>query len=269
MAAWVLVPCLVRLRSELNAIAPGRDKSSDGSVGDAAHQGSQSDHNPDETGNVPIRDADRVNEVHAIDVDDDLRVPGLTMYMIVNFLVARCRSGAEKRLRYIIYDRVIWSASNGWAPMAYTGDNLHTEHAHFSASYTTAHEASTASWHLEEVVPVSASTPEENAAAAAVRDVDPSAGTQTWGGAAWTTLLRTGFLANQWAPAVSAEIDALQVRVDDVNDDLDAVGATLALMGSVIGQVTNEPGQNLWYAVARRAVADELDARNMMGTPVE
>ena len=78
MASWILVPCLVKLRSEFNAIAPDRDKSSDGSIGDAAHQDSQSDHNPDETGNVPIRDAYKVNEVHAIDVDVDLRVPGLS-----------------------------------------------------------------------------------------------------------------------------------------------------------------------------------------------
>jgi hypothetical protein len=31
----------------------------------------------------------------------------------------------------------------------------------------------------------------------------------------------------------------------------------------VIGQVTNDPAEapNIWYDVARRAVADELDAR--------
>lgn len=161
MASWILVPCLVKLKSEFNAIAPDRDKSSDGSVGDAAHQDSQSDHNPDETGNVPIRDADRVNEVHAIDVDVDLRVPGLRwqkgnfawtgMEAVVQFLLDRCRSGAETRLRYIIFNRRIWSASNSWRQQSYTGRNPHDHHAHFSASYTTIHEASTASWHLEDI----------------------------------------------------------------------------------------------------------------------
>lgn len=269
MADWVLVPCLVKLRSEFNEIAPGRDRSSDGSIGDDAHQDSQSDHNPDETGSVPIRDDDRVNEVHAIDVDADLRVPGLSMSRVIALLLARCQSGAENRLRYIIFDRVIWSASNGWKPLPYNGKNAHTQHAHFSSSYVTAREASTASWHLREALPVTAPTSDQNAAAAAGRDIDPSGETQTWGGAAWTTLIRTGYLANQWAPAVSAEIDALQARIDDESDDLDEVAATLALLGALIGQVSVTAGPNVWYDTMRRAVSDELDARNITGTPVQ
>jgi hypothetical protein len=151
MADWILVPCLVALRNEFNRIAPGRDKASDGSIGDTAHAGTVSDHNPDETGSVPIRDADKRNEVHAIDVDVDLRVAGLTMEKVVQFLLKRCRSGAEKRLRYIIYNRRIWEASNSWRQRTYTGASPHTEHAHFSASYDTAREAATASWHLEDI----------------------------------------------------------------------------------------------------------------------
>jgi hypothetical protein len=151
MAGWILVPCLVRLRSEFNQIAPRRDKTSDGSIGDTAHQASQSDHNDDEVGNVPIRDADRIHEVHAIDVDVDLREPGLTMETVVQFLLKRCRSGAEKRLRYIIFNRRIWEQSNGWRQRPYTGPNPHDHHAHFSSSYTTSHEASMASWHLEDI----------------------------------------------------------------------------------------------------------------------
>jgi hypothetical protein len=151
MADWILVPCLVQLRSEFNQIAPGRDKASDGSIGDSSHSGSVSDHNPDETGRVPVRDADRLNEVHAIDVDKDLRTPGLDMEKVVQFLLGRCRAGTEKRLRYIIWNRRIWEASNGWRQRTYTGANAHDQHAHFSASYDTAREASKASWHLEDI----------------------------------------------------------------------------------------------------------------------
>lgn len=151
MASWTLIPCLKCLFAEFDRIAPGRDHASDGSVGDTVHQHEVSDHNPDETGSVPIHDADKVNEVHAIDVDNNLNESDLTMEKVVQFLLGRCRSGEEKRLRYIIYNRRIWSASSNWVQKTYTGASPHTEHAHFSASYTSGLEASTASWHLEDI----------------------------------------------------------------------------------------------------------------------
>lgn len=132
MAAWVLVKWAEQLRRELNAIAPKRDKASDGSIGDQSHQSSPSGHNPDESGNAETWDADNKNEVRAVDVDADLRTPGLTAALIVAYLVGRCRAGKEKRLLYIIFNRVIWSASSGWQARAYTGDNPHTSHIHLS-----------------------------------------------------------------------------------------------------------------------------------------
>jgi hypothetical protein len=63
-------PLLEALFAEFDKIAPSRDHASDGSIGDTAHQQEVSDHNPDETGSVPIHDADHLNEVHAIDVDN-------------------------------------------------------------------------------------------------------------------------------------------------------------------------------------------------------
>jgi hypothetical protein len=155
--SWVLVPCLVQLRTEFNRIGPGRDRSSDGSVADAAHvAGGNSDHIPDEeAAALRDHDADSKNEVHALDVDDSGPWPdGFSMERAVQHLLARCRSGAERRLTYVIYERRIWSASRGWVQRAYTGANPHDKHAHFSASYETAREASTASWHLEELVAV-------------------------------------------------------------------------------------------------------------------
>jgi hypothetical protein len=151
MSDWILIACLKTLFAEFDRIAPGRDHSSDGSIGDAAHQHEVSDHNPDETGSVPIHDADHINEVHAIDVDNNLNESDLTMEDVVQFILGRCRSGAENRLRYIIYWKRIWEADNGWRQRDYTGSSPHTEHAHFSASYDTPKEASTASWHLEEI----------------------------------------------------------------------------------------------------------------------
>ncbi len=63
-----LVPSLARLRTEFNQLNPGRDKASDGWIGDAEHQANPtSDHNPDERG-----------AVHAIDVDNTGPWPALS-----------------------------------------------------------------------------------------------------------------------------------------------------------------------------------------------
>jgi hypothetical protein len=148
MASWILVPCLVTLRDEFNRLAPNRDKASDGSIGDTAHAYSSSDHNPDETGTTPYEDADRRNEVHAIDVDDDLRKAGWTMNRCLQIIIGRHRQGRDDRLQNVIYNRRIWSRSWGWTARAYTGASTHTEHAHFSARYTTAQENDTSPWGL-------------------------------------------------------------------------------------------------------------------------
>lgn len=147
---WVLVACLVSLRGEFNRLAPSRDRSSDGSIGDSAHASSSSDHNPDETGATPSEDADSRNEVHAIDVDADLRKPGWSMAKAVEVIVTRHRDGRDNRLQNVIYNRRIWSRSWGWTARTYTGSNPHDKHAHFSSRYTTAQESDTRSWGLLE-----------------------------------------------------------------------------------------------------------------------
>ncbi len=134
--AWVTTPASKSLFAEFNDAFPGRDKGSDGTVGDLAHQESVSDHNPDETGNTGGKsDADGINEVHAADVDKDLRRSGWTMERCVQIILARCRAGLERRLDYIIFNRRIWSRSGGWAQREYSGSNPHDHHAHFSFRY--------------------------------------------------------------------------------------------------------------------------------------
>jgi hypothetical protein len=165
----ILVACLVRLRWEFDRIAPDRPHTSDGWIGNKAHELEVSDHNPDETGKVPIHDADHINEVHAIDVTNVMNESDLTMEKCVQFLLARCRSGKEKRLRYIIYNRRIWSASSGWIQKKYTGASPHTEHAHFSCSYESAKEADTSSWHLEEI-PVALTESDKSAIKTMIHD---------------------------------------------------------------------------------------------------
>ncbi len=163
MASWILVPCLVSLRTEFNTLAPSRDRASDGSIGDSAHASSSSDHNPDETGATPYEDADSRNEVHAIDVDADLRKSGWTMERAVDLIVSRHRRGLDNRLQNVIYNGRIWSRSWGWTERTYTGSNKHNKHAHFSARYTTAQESDTRRWGLLEADDAPAPTqPEED-----------------------------------------------------------------------------------------------------------
>lgn len=126
-----LIPCLVVLRNEFNLLNPKRDRTSDGWIGDKAHAASVSDHNPDKRGLV-----------HAIDVDKD----GLEVNKVVAHLVSRCKAGAEKRLKYIIWNRTIWSASWGWTARKYTGSNPHTHHFHISAVATPTLENDKKTW---------------------------------------------------------------------------------------------------------------------------
>ena len=44
--SWYVAHSLDQLLAEINASAPGRNKASDGSIGDANHSNSTSDHNP-------------------------------------------------------------------------------------------------------------------------------------------------------------------------------------------------------------------------------
>lgn len=148
--SWVLTPAMVRLRAEVDAIAPGRDRRSDGSIGDQSHASGVSGHNPDETGNSEYRDSDRVNEVRAIDLDQDLRRSGLSMEDVVQHLVRRCRSGAERRLAYVIYRRRIWGDGAGWREQPYSGANPHDQHCHVSGR--PAGDGDTSSYHLADLV---------------------------------------------------------------------------------------------------------------------
>lgn len=129
MAVWVLAKSVESARNSLNEIAPSRDKASDGSIGDQAHQSGTSGHNPDESGNAERQDSDNKNEVRAVDLDKDLRI-NVTMSQIVLSIIANPRD--RQRLLYIIWNRVIWTKSSGWKSLKYTGSNPHDQHMHIS-----------------------------------------------------------------------------------------------------------------------------------------
>jgi hypothetical protein len=132
--AWALVPALVGLRNAFNKAFPDRDKASDGSIGDAAHQDSPSGHNPDDTaGSQPEdSDSDSVQDVRALDVDSDLRRAGWSSDRVTDAIVARMKElGTKAPLKYVIANTYIAEYPH-WEWLDYGGDDPHDTHMHFS-----------------------------------------------------------------------------------------------------------------------------------------
>lgn len=113
---WRLAKSLIKLRSQIDALAPNRSKSSDGSIGDQAHAQRHSDHNPDERG-----------VVHAIDITND-PAHGVNAHVMARDLVKT----ADSRIKYVISDGQIAEAKNGFRWTQYHGTNPHDKHFHIS-----------------------------------------------------------------------------------------------------------------------------------------
>lgn len=122
-----LAPSLAEFRQTINDAFPKRDKSSDGWIGDKAHQARKSEHNPDEKGCV-----------HAIDVDVD---DGDPTRDLAREILRACIG--QKAVWYVIYNRVIYSRTHNWAARKYTGSDPHTGHVHISILLTEAAENDT------------------------------------------------------------------------------------------------------------------------------
>lgn len=118
-----LAESLKQLRDEINAKYPGRNKASDGWIGDKAHSGRKSEHNPDANG-----------VVRALDITHD-PAHGVDTYAISEFL----RQRKDPRILYIISNNRICSPDNqNWAWRPYGGTNPHDHHNHISVRATKA-----------------------------------------------------------------------------------------------------------------------------------
>lgn len=207
MADWTLTKGLQHLRVQVNAAFPDRDKTSDGTIGDTAHQGETSGHNPDDTAGSKAEydDHDGIAEVRAWDMDSDLRSPDVTAQDVVDHL--RRLPGLGSVIRYMIYNRRMYHVDDGFAPRAYTGPSAHTEHIHFSGARTQAADNNTTfDYHLEDLVALTDSDVARIAASVWGHDVDPSSGGYSAGGALWTMYGRTGVL-NRLAEIVAGAVD--------------------------------------------------------------
>lgn len=114
---WRVAESLLVLRDQVNTVAPGRSRASDGTIGDVAHKSRASDHNAWVDGNV----------VTALDVTHDPR-HAMDCTILADQLVA----SKDDRIKYIIWNRRIWNPSVGPNWRVYRGKNPHTLHLHLS-----------------------------------------------------------------------------------------------------------------------------------------
>ena len=118
----------VTLRDQINERFPDRDKSSDGWVGDAAHVGRASFHNPDKNG-----------WVHALDIDENFGVGkwrnGRNAKALADQLVAYAASGlpGANRVLHVVYEDQVASGSykSSWWKFRGAG-YAHFQHIHIS-----------------------------------------------------------------------------------------------------------------------------------------
>jgi hypothetical protein len=124
-----LVPAGVTLRKQTDLRWPGRDRRSDGWVGDAAHSARKSDHNPDKDG-----------WVHALDIDENMgkRGPwrnGRTARQLANQLRLYAASdlpGAD-RIKYVVYEGRLTSGTYRATWWKWRKGNWgHYQHIHIS-----------------------------------------------------------------------------------------------------------------------------------------
>lgn len=126
---WRLAGSLVTLRGQINAMYPNRNKASDGTLGDAAHQKVASDHNPNPQGIVTALDL--THDPNSLDIAD---------------LAQKLIQSRDSRIKYIIANRKIMIPPN-WNWQNYAGANPHTKHIHISVNAKNCDD--TTKWNLE------------------------------------------------------------------------------------------------------------------------
>ncbi len=153
MSAWEPTKGLTNLRNQVNVRFPHRDKTSDGSIGNAAHEAETSGHNPDDTpGSRPAWDGDpdKDPEVRAWDMDSDLGEPGTDAQDVVDHILKLPNLASV--IRYIIYNHYWWHERDGWTKQPYTGASKHEEHIHFEGAWSQAADNNTSfNYRLDEL----------------------------------------------------------------------------------------------------------------------
>lgn len=142
VSQWRVAKSLLTLRAQVNAMAPNRDKSSDGTIGDNAHCGSPSS----TSDHCPRIISGGVGVVAAMDITHDPS-GGCNAGSIADSIHA----SQDSRVKYIIWNRKIANSSAvhgqpAWAWRNYTGANPHDKHVHISVKPSSASYDSETAW---------------------------------------------------------------------------------------------------------------------------
>jgi hypothetical protein len=237
---WTLTKGLDHFRGHVNSRFPFRDKKSDGTIGDLAHQEeSASGHNPDLTGKAEYRDGDKLNEVRAWDMDSDLLDRfGYTAEKLVQYLVSLGRSGVYLPFRYFIFNKRIWKKSTGWKTQSYNGPSAHTEHIHFSGDYGTAATTEKAdSWNGDlgiSKIGLPAKTQEDDLTdPKTIQEIADAVWDKVELKNAYTGVKQTPGMILSYVPSRQPHLDT-QKLVGDVKADVDSLKAQIAELKALL-----------------------------------
>lgn len=131
----------INFENQLDHWFPDRVKP-DGWIGNTAHRGHTSSHNPDDTpGSKPEwnGDPDSIPEVRALDISPNLGYGITDGYVLVAHLLSL--PGLAQVIRYIIWHDTIWHVNNKFKAAEYNGE-YHT-HVHITFAFTQAADNNT------------------------------------------------------------------------------------------------------------------------------
>ena len=111
---------VIQFREQADDAYPDRDRRSDGTIGDARHSKTKSDHNP-----CPI-----TGFVRAFDLDASLDGKDATAHYLADQI--RVNAKSDKRIAYVIFNKRIASKRTLWRWVKYRGTNPHIKHIHIS-----------------------------------------------------------------------------------------------------------------------------------------
>lgn len=232
-----LTPGMKNLGNQINERFPNRSGTSDGAVGDYAHSQGTSGHNPDDTVHDNAEwdsDSDTKKEIRAIDVDKDLNDSRGADMMDLIYHLKELRN-LSSVIRYMIYNKKMYHVNNGFEPETYSGNNAHTEHAHFSGAWSQSSDENGSFDFKLEQLGVRVAT-QFNAEDRVILKADATGGVLSYAGSglpSWEDQPNNRNFLNAFTALfnlvkeIDGKIDALEAKINNIQADADGIPAAV------------------------------------------